>query len=263
MLLFAACASPPPAVGTTPALRAQPQDAPRSDDETARIARVENGLTPLVRVEGERRWSIDSRLLAHHTPGISVAVIHHHALAWARGYGIADEQTRAPVTEHTLFQAGSTSKTVFALAALSAVKDGALSLDGPINDALTSWKLPENELTRATPVTLRQLLSHTAGTTAHGFPGYAVGAPVPTLLQILDGASPANTEPVRVKVAPGTPFHYSGGGTIIAQQALVDAEKKASSGDHERARARAARPDGEHLRRAAQSSALGKSSGRA
>ena len=75
---------------------------------------------------------------------------------------------------------------------------GALSLDQPVNERLRSWRVPENEFTVARPVTLRALLSHTAGLTIHGFPGYLVDRPIPTLPQILDGEAPANTGPVRV-----------------------------------------------------------------
>jgi tetratricopeptide (TPR) repeat protein len=56
----------------------------------------------------------------------------------------------------------------------------------------------------------------------HGFPGYAAGAPVPTVPQVLDGAPPANTAPVRVDLDPGTQYRYSGGGYTVAQLAMVD-----------------------------------------
>src|SRR5690606_32921046 len=85
-----------------------------------------------------------------------------------------------------------------------------------------SWKLPDNELTRGSPVTLRRLLGHNAGTTLHGFPGYASGTPLPTLVQVLDGTPPANSQAIRVDIAPGSIVRYSGGGTTITQLALVD-----------------------------------------
>jgi len=160
---------------------------------------------------------------AHHVHGVSVAVVDHFAIAWAKGYGEADAETHAPVTETTLFQAGSISKPVATMAALALVQRGRLALDAPIDDALTTWKIPANDLTRATPVTLRQLLSHTAGFTVHGFPGYPAGAPLPTLPQILDGVPPANTDPIRVDMPPGKAFRYSGGGITVMQTALVDA----------------------------------------
>ena len=101
------------------------------------------------------------------------------------------------------------------------------SLDEDINAKLRSWKVPENEFTRTEKVTLRRLLSHSAGLTVHGFPGHATTEPVPTLVQVLDGAKPANTAAVRVDLVPGTKFRYSGGGTTIVQLALVDQLGKA------------------------------------
>jgi CubicO group peptidase (beta-lactamase class C family) len=111
-----------------------------------------------------------------------------------------------------LFQAGSISKPVAALGALRLVEDGRLSLDDDVNRRLKGWKLPENDFTKDEKVTLRRILSHSAGLTVHGFPGYAVGAPLPTLVEILDGVKPANTSAIRVDLIPGSTNRYSGGG---------------------------------------------------
>ena len=135
---------------------------------------------------------------------------------------LTDRETGAPATNETLFQAGSISKPVAATGALRMVEDGRLTLDAPVNEFLTSWQLPENELTAVTPVTIRQLLSHTAGTTVHGFPGYPPSKPVPTVQQVLDGTPPANTAAVRVDIPPGSTVRYSGGGTTIVQLAMMD-----------------------------------------
>ncbi|MEJ8629696.1 serine hydrolase [Sphingomonas sp. I4] len=72
-----------------------------------------------------------------------------------------------------MFQAGSISKPVTALAALRLVQRHRLSLDGDVNARLKGWKLP---VPPGAPVTLRELLAHRAGTTVHGFPGYPAGA---------------------------------------------------------------------------------------
>lgn len=201
--------------------------APRPTAER-RIARIEQGLLTAPPVRGEDvRFSLADRMEKYKIPAVSIAVFADYRLQWARAYGIADVETGSRATEETIFLAGSISKSVNGLAVLMAAADGTLSLDAPINDMLQSWKLPENALTRATPVTLRRLLSHSAGTTVHGFPGYAAGAPVPTIEQILDGAPPSNTPPVRVDVAPGSVFRYSGGGTTISQLALTERSKRA------------------------------------
>jgi CubicO group peptidase (beta-lactamase class C family) len=159
-------------------------------------------------------------------PGVSIAVINNFKVEWAKSYGVKDVETSEPVTAGTLFQAGSISKPVAAMVALKKVEQGKIALDENINNRLTSWKLPDNEFTSKKKVTLANLLSHTGGLTVHGFPGYAVDKKIPTLPEVLDGAGPANTAAVRVDMEPGTKFRYSGGGTTIAQLAIMDIEKK-------------------------------------
>lgn len=195
--------------------------APPADE---RIARVENGLQRPNRLKGSpaERMKIAERMKHYKVPGVSVAVIHEGRVAWARGYGQRDVASGAPVTAETLFQAASLSKGVAASVAMRLVEQGKLSLDEDVNAKLRSWKVPENEFTKTEKVTLRRLLSHNAGLTVHGFPGYAQGAAVPTLPQLLDGKAPANTAAVRVNKAPGSGYRYSGGGYEVMQLLLED-----------------------------------------
>jgi len=192
----------------------------------SRIERVEKGLRPAVLIKGEPGWTIQERMKFYKVPGVSVAVIYDFKIQWAKGYGLKDTETNEPVTTNTLFQAGSISKPVAAMAALKKVEQGKIALDANINDKLTTWKIPDNEFTARKKVTLANLLSHTGGLTVHGFPGYAPDEKIPTLPQILDGTSPSNTPAVRVDFEPGTRFRYSGGGVTIAQLAIMDIEKK-------------------------------------
>jgi CubicO group peptidase (beta-lactamase class C family) len=192
----------------------------------ARIKHVEQGLLPAVLIKGDPSWTIEERMKQWKVPGMSIAVIKDFKVEWARTYGVMDIETKEPVTTETLFQAGSISNPVAAMVALRRVQDGKISLDENINSKLETWKLPDNEFTAKKKVTLANLLSHTGGLTVHGFPGYAVGEKIPSLSQILDGVEPANTAPVRVDLEPGTKFRYSGGGTTIAQLAIMDIEKK-------------------------------------
>jgi CubicO group peptidase (beta-lactamase class C family) len=106
------------------------------------------------------------------------------------------------------------------------VEAGRLELDETVNDRLASWKVPENNFTTEEKVTLRRLLSHSAGVTVHGFRGYAQGERIPSFLQILDGRPPANSAPIRVDIVPGTKYRYSGGGFLIVQQLVMDVLKK-------------------------------------
>jgi CubicO group peptidase (beta-lactamase class C family) len=158
----------------------------------------------------------------HHIPGLSLTIILDGKIARQQGYGFTDTTCINPVTPDTLFQAGSISKAVAAFGALRLVQEGKLSLDADVNTQLRTWKVPENQFTKDRKVTLRSILSHTAGLTVHGFPGYAVDAPLPTLVQILDGVKPANTSPVRVDFLPGSKWRYSGGGYTVMQQLLLD-----------------------------------------
>ncbi len=195
--------------------------------EAARVARVEAGLAPIT-LPGEEpvRLSLQRWMELYKIPGLSIAVFEKNAIVWARTYGVKQAGGTEPVTLDTLFQAASISKPVTALAALRYAEQGRWSLDANINEKLLSWKVPDNELTKEQKVTLRRVLSHSAGLTVHGFPGYALNEPQPTLQQILDGEKPANTEPVRVDITPGTEPRYSGGGLTVVQLMMVDQLKK-------------------------------------
>ncbi|WP_164011951.1 serine hydrolase [Pyxidicoccus trucidator] len=195
--------------------------------EAARMARVEAGLAPvLIQGEAPINMTLERWMELYKIPGLSIAVFNKHALVWAKGYGVMQAGGEAPVTPETLFQAASISKPVTALAAMHHAEARKWSLDANINDSLVSWKLPENDFTKTEKVTLRRLLSHSAGTTVHGFPGYNVAGPMPTVEQVLDGVTPANTAPVRVDIVPGTKTRYSGGGTTIVQLMLMNQLKK-------------------------------------
>jgi CubicO group peptidase (beta-lactamase class C family) len=192
----------------------------------AKIKLVESSLAPAFITAETKRWTIQERMKHYAVPGVSIALINNGKIEWARAYGVRDAKTREPVTTDTLFQAASISKPVSALGALLLVEQGKLALDENVNAKLTSWKLPETPFTQKAPVTLRTLLTHTAGTTVHGFRGYSVGEALPTVPQILDGAKPANSGTVRVDTIPGTQWRYSGGGTTVVQQLVADAARQ-------------------------------------
>ena len=166
--------------------------------------------------------TIVALMLKKQIPGLSLAVIQDGRIVKARGYGVIENGGTKPVTKDTLFQAGSVSKPVTAFAVMRLVEAGKLSLDSDVNLALKSWHVPENEFTKTEKVTLRRLLSHTAGFTVHGFPGYPVDAKRPTLIQVLDGERPANTPAIVVDFVPGSRWRYSGGGYTVVQQLVID-----------------------------------------
>jgi CubicO group peptidase (beta-lactamase class C family) len=193
-----------------------------------RIRRVENGLLPPVVVKGQplQTLKLEDRMRELKVPGVSVAVFANGRIEWTRGWGMADVAEGRRVEPDTRFQAASISKPVAAAAALALVTLGQMSLDEDINKYLTSWKLPANEFTAKGKVTLAHLLSHTGGLTVSGFRGYAADEDVPTLVQLLDGAKPANSAAIRVDIPVGSRWRYSGGGYSIVQLAIQNITKK-------------------------------------
>lgn len=205
---------------------ATPDTVRESPDDSAAVARVTAGLRPGIVVEGAPAvtYTLSERMAHYKVPGVSIAVIDGDGarIAWARGFGVKVQGESDSVTPATRFQAASISKPVAATALLHMAQEGELSLDAPVNDYLKSWKVPDNAFTATEKVTLRRIVSHNAGLTVHGFPGYAVTDSLPTVQQILDGVAPANTKPVRVDTTPGSIWRYSGGGFTVAQLAMTE-----------------------------------------
>ena len=174
-----------------------------------------------------------SELMARfNVPGVSIAVIRDHQIHWAKGYGIGDVTTGAPVNTETLFQAASMSKPVAAMGVLRAVQDGLFTLDTDINKILTSWRLDLGEFAKDGPVTPRMLTSHTSGLgDGFGFPGYEPSDSVPTALEILQGSKRANVGVLFMERPPMTLMEYSGGGVMLMQQALICSHGKSRFGE--------------------------------
>jgi CubicO group peptidase (beta-lactamase class C family) len=162
------------------------------------------------------------RLVRAKVPGVSIAVVDGCKIAWAKGYGVLSAGRPERVDSKTRFQAASISKILSAVSVMRQVEQGRVQLDQPINDALKTWKLPTAASGDAAKVTLRGLLSHTSGTSVEGFPGYARNVAIPTTLQVLKGAGPANTPAVVADKVPGAQISYSGGGYVVLQQMLED-----------------------------------------
>ena len=177
-------------------------------------AAIETDLA--ITIDGvEKRVGIDEALSLLKVPSASIAVIDRGEIAFARAYG-------AGATPATIYQAASLSKFVAAVGAMRLVDEDKLDLDEDVNDRLTSWQVPANDFDATHKVTLRGLLSMTAGIGVPGFIGYEVGAPLPTLTEILNGTPPANSPPVTVVAVPGSAYHYSGGGYEITEALMQD-----------------------------------------
>ncbi len=206
---------------------AQTAPAPEATDVAQHIQHVTSGLVGGIVLKGDEHatHTLADRMKELNVPGVSIAVIHNGKIEWARGFGVR-AIGGAPVNPETMFQAGSISKPLAAMACLRLVQQGKFSLDADVNTYLTSWKFPSDPIAQGKPLTLRELLTHTGGTTVHGFPGYASNEPVPTLVKVLNGEKPANTPPIRSEAAPMARWNYSGGGFTIMQLALIDVTRQ-------------------------------------
>jgi CubicO group peptidase (beta-lactamase class C family) len=198
----------------------------QSEEVNLQIKQVENNLIPFVPVKGFKGWNILDRMKYYQVPGLSIAVIKNYKIDWAKGYGIADTTLQNPVSIKTMFSAGSISKLLLAVTAFKMTETGMINLDNPVNNYLTSWQVAENDFTKRTPITMKMLLSHTAGTSQASYFGFTPTQPLPSILEILNGDKMSTTRPVVVNSEPNKEFRYSGGGSMIAQLTLMDVSKQ-------------------------------------
>lgn len=189
------------------------------------IARVETNVSGGLVIDG-KLYSLSERMKHYNVAGLSVAVIDNYQIVWAKGYGYADKKEGRKVTNNTLFEPGSISKSLNAIGILYLAQQGKLDLYQDINQYLVNWKFPYDTVSHGKKITTAQLLSHTAGLSVHGFPGYQRDSVIAAVTDILDGRAPSNTEAVRSLAEPGTGPRYSGGGTLITQQMLTDLTKQ-------------------------------------
>lgn len=194
----------------------------KSNDLTTEIQTIENGLLGAIQVKGDsvKQYNILERMEHFKVPGVSIAVVEGGKIKWAKGYGIANTNTGDTVDINTLFQAGSISKPIAALSALKLVQEGAINLDNDVNEYLISWKIPDSKFLTDEKVTLRRLLTHSAGMTVHGFPGYSQTDTFPTINQVLNGDG--NTSKIYVDTVPGSIWRYSGGGYTVMEKLVED-----------------------------------------
>lgn len=188
-----------------------------------RALAVERSLPPVPSADTTMQLSLAEWMDVLGVPGVSIAVIDDYRVVWAKGYGTMEAgATEARVSPSTLFQAASIAKPVTAVALMHHASTGAFDLDADIRSVLRSWSLPAGGADSGSTITLRQLLSHTAGIRAGGFIGYERGTPLPSTLQILNGVEPALNAPAIVEGRPGETVAYSGLGYTMIEMAMVD-----------------------------------------
>ncbi|HEY1660667.1 MAG TPA: serine hydrolase domain-containing protein [Candidatus Sulfotelmatobacter sp.] len=139
---------------------------------------------------------IDSELHRQHIPGLALLVSRDGKIVQAQGYGLSNVELNVPVKPETIFQSGSVGKQFTATAVMMLVEEGKISLDDPIGKYLKNAPLAWNE------VTIRELLSHTAGFTDYpeNF-DFRRDYTEPQLLKIVEG--------IPLAFPPGTKWSYS------------------------------------------------------
>lgn len=165
--------------------------------------------------------TLTERMDECYTPAISIAIIQNFKICEVFTHGVKRKVTKEKVTTDTLFQAGSISKPIFAVAVMRLIERGALDIDTDISEYLVDYDVPTYD-NQKHKITLRQILSHHAGLNLRGFAGYQQGQRIPTVEQILNGAFPSNNIKLKLIENSETEFQYSGGSYVLAQKIVTD-----------------------------------------
>lgn len=172
--------------------------------------------------------TINERMKFYNVQGVSFTLINDGKISFSEELGILETKTENYVNSNSIFNACSISKFVTTILVLKLTENGMLDLDEDVNEKLMSWKVPENNFTKNSKVTLRTLLSHQSGFIdpigSFGVvdPKYAI----PTMLEIVEGKTPYCLESCEVKYEPGSDFQYSDLGFCVIQLLLEDISGK-------------------------------------
>lgn len=184
-----------------------------------------NGLRPAVYLPNhEVRYNIEDRMKHWDVPAVSFVVIDNMEIACSGAFGLIKKGDKKLADSNTLFQAASVSKPVAAVGAMSLAYKNRLDIDADINQLSTDWQLPSEGYEE--PVTIRKILSHSAGLNVGGFTGYSTEDRLPSVYEIIEGLPPANSPAVRIVEPPDTRFMYSGGGYQVMQKIMEDVTGK-------------------------------------
>jgi CubicO group peptidase (beta-lactamase class C family) len=213
-------------LGTTDECAAQLVTSP---DAEAKFGLIEKSIF----LYDAKPYTIAGALAKNEVAGMAVVLIHDGKPALHRTYGLRVKKKDLKTDTATRYQCASTSKMVSALGIVTAARQGKLQLDQPITEfnkvypdaLLAEWVdkyFKGDTATWAKDVTLRRLLSHTAGMGVHSISAAPWLPSNDPLKNILFGTS-IFKDPVKPIHEPGTMYDYSGGGYVVAEQWLETA----------------------------------------
>jgi len=150
--------------------------------------------------KSQLRWYIRRELGKSGVPGLGIAVVDDRETLWAEGFGWADREHRRPATADTVYQIGSITKVMTALAVMQLQEQGRLQLDQPLSEILPEFRM-QSRWPNAAPITIRALLSHHAGLPTYYLKGFFSETPLQQLLEEL--------REEHLAYEPHTVFNYS------------------------------------------------------
>ena len=189
------------------------------DKET--VSKKEKAINGLVK-NNSTLYSVQDAMKLFDLKGVSVAVFEDYEIVWTGSWGIKNVESAESINSKTAFSTASIAKPITATLLAVLEEKGLINLKDPVSKYLKRWQLPEDEFLKNVELTFEHLLSHTAGTTQHGFTDFYDGDTIPTLVQSLKGQLPRYNEEISFQWKPGTNWSYSGGGYVIAQMAIED-----------------------------------------
>lgn len=217
--VLAAC---PPVAIALPGTGSEPSDLPAAP--AAIVAGSDRGPASPAPLPSSREARAESVLRAyaakHRVPGISAAVGSRGAVVWASVSGVADLESRAPVTPDSVFPLGSTSKVITSLALGRLVDEGRIDLDAPIQRYVPSFP-PKEPIDR--PITARLLAGHLAGLRDYDM---AAGEYANTRTYPSVDAAVAIFRDDPLRHPPGERFAYSVYNFVLLSAAIEGAAKR-------------------------------------
>ena len=163
----------------------------------------------------EARRRTPDLLKKNKIPGMAAICVHNGKVIWNESFGLADKKNNIPVSNQTVFELASISKTLTAWGVMKLVEQGIIELDESVCKYMKRWQFPEGEYD-ANKITFRMLLNHIAGLSQNYYLGYKKHHKLPSLEEAISYGG-NQKDGVHIIYEPGTKLFYSGGGYLVLQ----------------------------------------------